>query len=226
MDFDQPQMFNVIRGMDPVFPLWDFINAHLGRDATTTPDVWILLRETYHPASRYQGWSSGEYGDWGFFLTRPEGIPGNRTVPITEDISQVLPAPARQHIYGYHSTRRTDQASGNRYMSFDVDNRYPYWGEQPLAAGGDVGYRVEVVLLNQGQDEVALEYRDYHGDWVTTVVAKGPDLGPVDDWVTVEWTLIDAYFADKLPGATDFRLDCRDDGDEIVHRIIVEGFRQ
>jgi len=225
LDFDAPEMFEVIRGLDPIFPLWDFIDAHLGRDAQTTPDVWILLRDTYHTKAKYQGWSSGEYGDWDFYLTRPEGIPGNATVALTETIASALPAPAARHIYGYHSARRTDQASGNRYMSFDVDDRYPYAGQAPIAAGGSVGYTVEAVLLNRGEDEVALEYLNARGEWVSQVARKGAALGPVDDWVTVRWTLPDAHFANQLPGGTDFRLDSRGDGDEVVHRIIVTGFR-
>lgn len=224
MDFDHPDMFNVIRAMDPIFPLWSFIDAHLGRTAETTPDVWILLRETHHPASRYDGWASGEYGDWDFYLTRPEGIPENKTVAITDTLAAELPAPAKSHIYGYHSTRRTDQATGNRYMSFDMDNDYPHWGRMPIQAGGDTGYRVQIVLLNRGQDELALEYKNAAGEWTSRVIKKGPALGPVDDWVTVEWAVTDGYFHDNLPGGTDLRLDCRNDGDEVIHRVLVEGF--
>ena len=226
LDFNYPEMFAVIHGLDPIFPLWKFIDEHLGRNAMATPDVWILLRETYYPESRNAGWSSGEYGDWHFFLTRPEGIPENRTVAITETIGSVLPPPARKHIYGYHSMRRTDQRSGNRYMSFDMDNRYPYWGRKPITSGGDVGYKVEVVLLNSGNDRLALQYKNADDQWVGKVIVKGPELGPVDGWVTVEWTLNDAYFHDNLPGGADFRLDCLGDGDEYIHRVRVQGFRQ
>ena len=225
MDFDHPEMFDVIRGVDEIFPLWDFIDSHLGRDALTTPDVWIVLRKTYHPMERYQGWSSGEYGDWHFFLTRPEGIPQNSTVAITEDIASQLPASARKSIYSYHSTRRTDQSTGNRFMSFDVDNRYPFWGQRPIAAGGDVGYMIQLVVLNQGQDTFAIEYRSASGDLVERVYRKGPNLGVVDDWVTIDLVVADAFLDDGLPGGTDLRLDCRDDGDEYVHRVIVRGFR-
>jgi len=225
LDFNYPDMFEVIKSVDAIFPLWHFVDTHLGRAATTTPDVWILLRETQHPASLYQGWSSGEYGDWHFFLTRPEGIPENGTVAITDMRSAEIPAPARSHIYGAHSTRRTDEASGNRYMSFDVDNRYPFWGQKPLVVGGDTGYRVEVVLLNKGNDQLSLEYKNAAGEWVTQPISKGPALGPVDDWVTVTWTLHDAYMNDALPGGADFRLDCMGDGDEYIHRVRVEGFR-
>jgi hypothetical protein len=223
MDFYYPEIFQTIAALDPIFPLWRFVDDHLGKNAQTTPDVWILLRETSQPPSRYAGWNSGEFGDWGFFLTRPEGIPENKTVAITETLKTELPAPAREHIYGAYSTRRTDQRSGNRYMSFDMDNRYPFWGRKPLDAGGDARYQVEVVLLNRGNDQVALQYMNTSGQLVTRAVQKGAALGPVDNWVTVVWNISDAYFHDEMPGGTDFRLDCMNDGDEVVHRLRVQG---
>ncbi len=210
------------------FPIQDFVRTHLGKMPQNAPDVWIVLRDTTFRDSTWTG-SDGivrtygpHHGDFAYYLYRRDTAPGSQTVALkAEMMDRELPSQARSHIYGWYSTRRTDQASGNPYMSFDVDDRYPYAGQVPRAAGGQVSWHVNVTLVNQGTDTFSLEYLDYYGNPVEHKVTKGPALGTEGQWVDYTWTVQDAYFANGLPGGNDFRIDSNNDGDEIIHRLIV-----
>jgi hypothetical protein len=212
------------------FPIQDFVRTHLGKTAQNAPDVWIVLRDTYFTDTTWTG-SDGivrtygpHHGDLAYYLYRRDTAPGSQSVAVmAEMLDRELPSLARSHIYGWHSSRRTDQASGNPYMSFDVDDRYPYAGQVPKAAGGEVSWQVNVTLVNKGLDTFSLEYLDYYGNLVEHRVTKGPALGTEGQWVDYTWTVHDAYFANGLPGGNDFRIDSNNDGDEIVHRLIVSG---
>ena len=212
------------------FPIHDFVRDHLGKTVQNAPDVWIVLRDTYGQDTSWTG-SDGmvrtygpHHGDYRFWLYRRDSSPGSRTSPLrAENLDRELPSAARNHIYGYHSSRRTDQSSGNPYMSFDIDDDYPHAGEVPKAAGGEVAWYITVTLVNKGTDSFSLEYLNYYGDLVEQRVSKGPSIGPVNEWVDVSWHLNDAYLHNGLPGGNDFRIDCNNDGNEIIHRVIVKG---
>lgn len=212
------------------FPIMDFVRNHLGKTVEDTPDVWIVLRETTQSDTCWRGSADGIYkcymphhGDFEYWLYRRDTPPGSRTVALTGDARNELPTLARDHVYAWHSTRRTDQGSGNPYMSFDVDDRYPYAGHVPKAAGGPVSWTITVTLVNQGTDTFSLEYLDYYGHLVERRVTKGAALGTVGGWVDYVFRVDDAYFANGLPGGIDFRIDCNNDGNEYIHRLIVSG---
>ena len=206
-------------------PAWlRFVQDHLGRTLADTPDVWCALRDTEYPAHFWgangEDGESGHVGDWTFWLTRLENAPGNRTVRLWK---QDLPATCQDQVYS-RQARRTDQASGNPYMSFDIADGCPYAGHKPLSEpGGTVGYRVTLTLLNQGDDTFSVQYRNWAGQLVARTVQKGPSLGPVGRWVEVTLDLQDAYLNNNLPGGADLRLSCNDDGDEAVHLIRISG---
>lgn len=211
------------------FPFLNFVRQRLGKSVEDTPDVWIVLRETKRTDTCWKA-SDGIYkcygphhGDFMYWLYRWDTTPGSRTVALLGDALKELPSEAQSHIYAWHSTRRTDQGSGNPYMSFDVDDRYPYAGHMPKAAGGPVSWTITVTLVNKGTDTFSLEYMDYYGNLVERRVTKGAGLGPVNTWVDYTWKVNDAYFANGLPGGMDFRIDCNSDGNEYIHRLIVSG---
>jgi hypothetical protein len=211
------------------FPILNFVRNHLGKSVYDTPDVWIVLRDTYWQDTTYTG-SDGivrtygpHHGDFQYWLYRSDSAPGSRTFALrAENLSQELPYDARHHVYGWHSTRRTDQATGNPYMSFDIDDRFPYVGQVPAAAGGQGTWAITVTLVNNREDTLSLEYLDYYGHLVERTIAKGADLGPLGQWVDYTWYLDDAYFNNGLPGGMDFRIDCNNDGNEYIHRLIVQ----
>ena len=202
-------------------PEWlRFVVEHLGVTIDNTPDVWTLLRDTeFEMVDWGAGGTSGHMGDWTFWLYRREDAPQSATVRIWRD---EMPA-AQDHVYS-RQTRRTQQDENHVFMSFDIDDRYPYVAHKPIAvAGGTVHSTVHVTLLNRGTDTFSLEYRDWDGAIVSQTRRKGPELGPVDDWVTVDFVLRDAYLDNNMPGGTDFRIDCGRDGDEYIHLVRLEG---
>jgi hypothetical protein len=220
------------------FPLLNFTRQHLGKQIENTPDVWIVLRETTKTETCWDA-SDGirkcygpHRGDYSYWLYRNDAASGSRTVALVGDAAyNELPAAARSHIYsGYNngdndfrSLRRTDQATSNPYMSFDIEDRYPYAGQVPKAAGGPVSWTITMTLLNSGSDSLSLEYTNYYGQQVERRITKGSALGATSTWVDYVWHIDDAFFSNQLPGGTDFRIDCNNDGNETVHRLIVRG---
>lgn len=212
-----------LRHLPNIPGLAQFVQENLGTRLETASQVWIVLRDTELPKELYNGYGSGEYGDWDRGLTRPENLPGNATVLVKRE---ELPAAAQAQPYG-RQCRRTDEATGNTEMSFDVDDRFPYAGRTPLAQdpSNGVWYELEAIFLNhyaeEGADTLALKYQDAQGNLRTEVLRKGADLGERDTWVTHIWILRDAYFHGQMPGGTDFVLSSNGDGDEFIHRVRV-----
>ncbi len=212
------------------FPIMNFARQHLGKQVENTPDVWIVLRQTRKTDSCWLG-SDGIYkcygphhGDFEYWLYRRDTAPGSRSVALSGTaLTAELPATALTHIYSAHSTRRTDQSTGNPYLSFDVEDRYPFAGQKPKNAGGPVSWTITTTLLNKGTDTLSLEYMNYYGQMVERRITKGAALGTLNTWVDYVWRIDDAFFDNGLPGAMDFRINCNNDGNEYIHRLIVKG---
>jgi len=216
-----------------------FVADHLGVTIQNTPSVWIALRDTGHPVE--PGGYGGKPGDWEFWLYRPEkvnqygvgnerseDIPGNKTVVVEQEdlpggkleVADIPPQSWR--------ARRTDQASENRFMSFDIDDSYPFAGRLPHdAPGGEVGYDIIITLVNDvsgARDTLSLQYLDHQGNMQTRAISKGSGLGSPSEWVKHTWRVTDAHMDNGMPGGTDFRISCNGDGDETIHMIQVKGF--
>ena len=194
--------------------------AHLGRTIQDTPSVFIALRDWEYP---YQSWGpggvSGHMGDWTFWLTRKEPADGH-TVRLWRES---MPSAARGHMFS-RQARRTDQANGDQYIYLDIADAYPYAGQKPISEpGGNVSYLVKVIFLNSGGDTISLQYKNYAGELVSQTLRKGASLGPVNNWVTYTFTVLDGYFNNNLAGPSDLRISCNGDGDEIVHFVEVKG---
>ena len=201
------------------FPLLDFVRRHLGVTIADTPDVWIVLRDTVWQDVSYVG-SDGvkrtygpHHGDLSFWLYERTDFPGSHTIMRNADEKWAeIPALAIQHPYGWMTVKRTQVASGNRYFTFDIDDRY-------VARFGQ-SWVITATILNMGASPFGLEYRDVTGDLAQQVYTRGPGLGPVGTWVDVTFVLSDMCPDNSLPG--DFRLDCMG-ADLFVHRVIVRG---
>ena len=198
-----------------------FVHDHLGRTIETTPDVWVVLRDFEFPKVMWgTSGQSGRMGDWDYWLYRLEGAPASRTVRVWR---ADLPAACQDQVYS-RQARRTDQAHGQTFMSFNIDDRYPFVRARPDdPPERRPAYRVDLKVLNQGGDSLAREYKNWAGLPVRRTVRKGAELGPADRWVDLSFVLDDAYFANDLPGGADFRLSCEGDGDEVVHMVRVTG---
>jgi len=201
-------------------PEWlRFTVAHLGVDINTTPDVWVAMRDSEYELQDWgTGGVSGHPGDWTFYMTRNEDAPQSATQRLWRE-----ELPAAQDSPYSRQARKTIQDEDQLYMSFDIDDDYPYVGQRPVAAGGNAHFVVEVTILNTGSDTFALQYRNWEGGMVSQTRRKGPSLGKRDDWVTVSFVVDDAYLDDNMPGGMDFRISCERDGDEIIHMVLVRG---
>ena len=200
-------------------PAWlRFVTSHLGVTLADTPDVWVVLRDAEYPVHMWgSAGESGKRGNWEFWLRQVDNLPGSRTVRLT---ANQLPEAARGEVFS-RQCRRTDQASGNRCMSFVVDPGWQYLRPKRAAAAM---YEVSVTLLNQGNDTIALEYAKASTGTAQRILRrKGSALGPVGKWAVVKFLLSDADLACGLPGGASFRLSCEGDGDEFVHMVKVAG---
>ena len=203
-------------------PEWlRFVVTHLGVDIENTPDVWTVLRDAEYPRQDWgAGGISGHPGDWTFWLTRLENAPQSATERV---MREGIPAAARDHVYS-RQARRTRQGDNHIFMSFDIDDAYPYVDHKPVAmVGGNVHYNVYVTILNLGKDTFSLEYRNWDGGIVTQTRTKGKALGLANNWVTVKFEVRDGYLNNNMPGRADFRVSSERDGDEYIHMVRVEG---
>lgn len=181
-----------------------------------------------------------------FFLYQDDAVPGGRTIPETslDSWGNRVPAmglcpagsagPAGYPCYpNAHNPslpnyvreglmiRRTDQASSNPYMFFDVDDRYIYDGANSV--------EITVTYWDHGTDKFRLQYDS------TTGPKYARPADSANAWVQkqgsnqfrkVTFQLTDARFANKLTGNMDFVLDSRDetganDGNEWIHFVDV-----
>lgn len=170
-----------------------FVNQHTGVTLANTPSVWVALRETE------QTWMP-QRGNFDFWLIQDDGVAGGRTVPAWNVSS---------YKYGRY-TRRTDQGTGNRYMYFQIDDGYLY--------GGTNTATVRVTYYDQGNDTWELQYDSTAGAYKSAGVVQKTNTGR---WLTREFVLTDARFANSQAGGSDFRIDCRGDGDEYIHFVQV-----
>jgi len=191
-----------------------FAGSYVGRDINDTPGGWIYLRETVHKKELSPGQNtSGKYGDYDFYLYRPEDLDGNHTVPVRTD---ELPSGTSRQIYNWrlplvrhgYPTRNQyvgrKNAPGSRYMSFDVDDGYRFAGRAGSA------YRFRIVYLDTGTEPFKLQYKNVQGQWREVPIArKNSRL-----WQEVRFTVKGAHFdnnasegvnAKEYP--TDFRIE-------------------
>jgi hypothetical protein len=206
--------------------LSEFINSQLGKTVVNTPIVWTTLREVADNMQKedYDCWQSGVYGDYSFYLYRRENISGNKTVPITrndlsekaqwEDFTNIAnndPFNVKS-LSPWYTARRTDQASGNNFMSFDIDNGWSYAGLPP---GTDHSYKFILTYLDKGNDKFFIEYKDGSNQLKRIEVIKQNSGG----WIRKQFDIQDAYFNDQLEGLTDLRINSNGDGDETIHML-------
>jgi len=197
--------------LDPDILGW--ANDHLGVNIDTTPSVWTAFRDQEYPLTDWgSGGASGKVGDWTFWLYRLDR-PGGQTVVLQPED---LPPSAQDAIYA-RQARRTDQATGQRYVYLDVDDAYIAAAE---ARAGQTAsnYELEIILLNQSGDGIGVTYRGADGQETTIARDKGTDLGADAEWITLTVQLDDALLRNDIEGA-DLRIDSLADGDEIVHRV-------
>lgn len=178
--------------------LLEFGARYLGKTPANTPSIWAAMRETEYD------WFP-DYGNYEFYLYQNDAVPGGKTVPLWN----VNTAPEGRY------TRRTDQASGNPNMFFDVDDRYAY--------GGIYKATITVTYLDKGTDKWELRYDSTTSDDKVARVVTKKNTGT---WQKAVFDITDAEFANAQPGGgsrmgSDFRIFSANDGNETIHMVDV-----
>ena len=216
---------------DPEFlPSTQFGATYSGVTLDTTPSVWVTLRETMF-TGRYD---YPEHGNFEFWLYQDDYTMG-RTVTETNlsrwNPSDPINNPAGDDVRnrlglsvynpnlgtakeGWY-TRRTNQGDGNPYMWFKIDDGYIYGNSQAV---------IKVIYYDYGSDTWSLRYDAASGEreaipdgstnpWVQKTNSR--------TWKTATFTITDGRFRNYMAGGHDFRIDCRNDGDEWIHFVDV-----
>lgn len=178
--------------------LLQFASRYLGKRAPDIPSAWVALRETEFD------WFP-DYGNFEFYLVQNDAAPGGRTVPLFNV------GAAAEGRYA----RRTDQATGNNSMYFDVDDAYAY--------AGNYRATITVTYYDQGTDRWELRYDGLAGD---DMLAGTVTKTNTRTWRKAVFELTEVEFGNGQPGGggragSDFRIYNMKDGDEIIHMVDV-----
>lgn len=179
-------------------PYLEFAQHYAGAELQDIDSVWVALRETefsFFPA----------YGNYTFGLYQNDAVPGGRSAVAWNKTSY----PEGRY------TRRTNRASGNPSLYFDVDNAWLY-------RNTDRTVSVEVIYLDEGGDTWSLYYDAAGSPAQLAGTVRKTNSGR---WLTQTFTLTDAYFGDRQPGGgarpgSDFFL-ASNDADDYFHRVRV-----
>ena len=176
-----------------------FALAHLGKTVDNSPSAWVAMRET--ELKWYPQW-----GNYDFFMEQNDDVPGGRTVPLWN----VSSAPEGRY------ARRTDVATGNPAMYFDIQDDYLYNIRERV--------RLNITYYDVGTDRFEVRYDAWSDPNKLAGVVQKTNTG---QWKTVSWTLTDARFANRQPGGgehpgSDFHIHALDQHDETIHLVQVE----
>ena len=130
----------------------DFVASNLGQTLNTASRVWIVLRDSEH---EFNGYSSGEPGDWdrGLVRVNPDGID-----PTSIVWKEQLPVECRDQVYS-RQLRRT----GGRPLLLDVADQWSPVLPQREDQEEPDSYTLRIWYLDQGSDRFEVAYRDTNG---------------------------------------------------------------
>ncbi|MBC7261063.1 MAG: hypothetical protein H5T63_03535, partial [Chloroflexi bacterium] len=190
--------------------IWRWAEPYFGVTPDTTPGIWCALRETQ---------TGGEPGNFFFWLFQNDNLSGGRTValkPYVYSSDAWLLATGKEGAY----TRRTDRATGNPYIHFQVLNPSPFYGNPNRYT-----FTVTVTYLDRGTDQWRLTYDSFSGPREAGRVTKTN----TNAWKKATFVLSDARFGNGYTdngmgggigsSAADLTIDCLDSGDEYIHMV-------
>ena len=180
-------------------PILSFAQEHLGKTIETSPSAWVAFRETEYD------WYP-QFGNYEFFLVQNDEVQGGRTTPLW-NISAYAEG---------RYTRRTDSASGNPYMYFDVEDGYLHDTREQV--------RLNITYFDSGNDQFDVYYDAWDSPQKLAGTVRKTNTGR---WLKASWELNDARFGNRQPGGgdrigSDISLYARGDGDETIHLVQVE----
>jgi hypothetical protein len=154
------------------WPILSFAQQHLGKTVENSPSAWVALRETEYD------WYP-QRGNYEFFMVQNDAVPGGRTEPLW-NVS---------HYPEGRYTRRTDSASGNPYMYFDIDDDYLHDTREKI--------RLNITYFDSGNDKFDVRYDAWSDLQKLAGVVSKTNTGR---WLKVSWELADARFGNRQPG--------------------------
>ena len=217
---------------DHMFPICYYNNRYDCENVTEWPDLgnfeyWLYQKDKIDgfeggqtkPETHQQYVNSASYGVQPPQLGLcPAGSPGPIGYPCFTNVYN----PQLPKVREAQFIRRTDQATNNPFMWFDIDEGY--------ADNGD-GYSVDITVTywDRGSDKFLLQYNSFDGPKYAT------PQGGSNAWVQKTnsnqfrkaiFRVDDAHFANGLVEGIDFKLNSRDengvnDGDEWIHLVNV-----
>jgi hypothetical protein len=219
------------------FDILRFARDYIDRTIETTPGVWIVFRNTaYGPESwgsttRYR--QSGTEGNYEYWLYEVRTAAGSASQLVPRSTAKSLIA-NQNHPYSGGNweplarygpvvtddppvARRTDRASGNDYISLNINDGLPATKALPYSKGGTATWYITVTYADSGTDSWQFQYYNFDNQLVAKTVTKGNTR----TWKDAGFVLLDAYFDGGLSSGADFRLYNGADGDDIFHRVIV-----
>lgn len=220
---------------DYLFPICYYNNAYDCENSTDWPDLgnfeyWLYQYDKIpgfqggqtRPETHQEFVNSAAYGVQSPQLGLcPAGSVGPADYPCFTNVYNAQLPKVREAQF----IRRTDQASNNLYMWFDIEDAYAY-NTQGLTAD------ITITYWDHGTDKFRLQYDSFSGPKYAT------PQGGNTTWVQktnsgtfrqVVFRLTDARFTNSLPEGIDFKLDSRNengvaDGDEWIHLVDVRVF--
>jgi hypothetical protein len=195
--------------MEMVFAAYDFFNAYAGKRPENTPGAWVALRDSWYYHGSHDNYSWLLYQDFDApgglsqavsYMEEPTRPDQRWNLDMLSDFTLPITKEGRW-------TRRTDEASGNPDMYFNVDDAYIY--------SGTTAIEFQITYLDRGTDQWRLVY-DAPG--ITETIGYTQTKTDTDDWLTATFVVNDAEFANDLFN-NDFRLESMSDGDEYFHLI-------
>jgi hypothetical protein len=189
-------------------PLSGYVRRGLGRTVTDSPDAWAYLKEspignhvsTVGLARNFERW------------LRQRDIPDDGVTVPTERVDRSfnagsIPDSETWSFYD-HVARRTDVASGNRYIYFDLDDRF--------VVRGAVAIKVEI------RDDSEADWCIEHTDRAHQIVRTPSYHGQADGQTrTITFTIDRPRFVGDFTGGMDFRIVCDGPGDVTVRWVRV-----
>jgi len=193
--------------------IWNWVAPYLGVTPSTTPGIWCALRETE---------TGGELGNFFFWLFQNDSLSGGKTVALKPGVNSGdawLLGTGKEGRY----TRRTDRATNNPYMHFQVLNPSAF-----RAYPNGQTLTVTVTYLDIGTDQWRLRYDSWSGAKEAGTVTKGN----TNTWKRQTFVLTDARFNNGYTDngfgggvgsyAADLTIDCLDSGDEYIHMVEIK----
>ncbi|HEV2780879.1 MAG TPA: RICIN domain-containing protein [Actinophytocola sp.] len=178
--------------------LRDYFRQSAGYPVDESPDAWAVLQMFYDDC--YNG--TRRYHNYEKFLLQRDVAPGGRTIlteqhtwaPDQYGFCRVGEGGSTQPAVTYFA-RRTDHASGNDYIYFDVDSRY--------APPTERIFKIAVNYRDIGTAQWRLQYST-----ATTATASTPTVTNTNSGAlkTAIFSLTDASFRGAQLGAMDFRI--------------------